>query len=303
MSSADYVEKKKKLIENSFSNCVSTVLKLLRHNCNAKISLFEGPDDKLYYRHFFSPSIRETHQFVDCHGKENVLKTINALSNDQGFIDFKNGQLIAFVDRDFDNIPIKAINNVYKTPWYSIENFCCSKEAFSNFLKMELGLQKEIAEEKKKINQLTRKYYNVFLNDLKKLEILNSWGLYQRTKGLTHSKCHFNSICVDKICQQTNCWSYLETQFSDLPPISVKKRKELLKDSIHKKPVERYRGKWILCLYTKTMKKLIEDTNKNLNKDLINTKPRTNDVTLATLVNYAICPDSLLKFLEKYNWA
>lgn len=303
MSSVDYVEEKKKLIKKSFSVCVSKVMELLRHDCNAKISLFEGPDDKLYYRRFFSIDLQKTHKFVDCNGKENVLKTINNFFYDQEFVDFKKGQLIGFVDRDFDNIPIKSVNNVYKTPWYAIENFCCCKDAFKNFLRIELGLQEEIADEKKKINQLVRKYYNVFLKDLKKLEILNSWGLYQRKKGLTHSKCHFNSICVDKICQQTNCWSYLETMFPDLPPISVKKRKELLKDPIHKKPVESYRGKWILCLYTKTMKKLIEETNKKLNDDLINTKPRTNDVTLATLVNYAICPSSLSKFLQKYNWA
>ena len=97
------------------------------------ICFFEGVHDKDYYKTHIRTICGEIED-ITCHCKANVLRMydeIHATNKDKY-------RLAYFIDRDFDDL----VNNpdIFETEGYAIENYYCSKEAFSRYMKDYLYL-------------------------------------------------------------------------------------------------------------------------------------------------------------------
>lgn len=86
----------------------------------------EGPSDKKFYYDFLNVILPEADiQFIECSGKENLLKFKNAVESYQ-WVDPPKFRYLA--DKDFDDYLGIFNEGVWKTPWYSIESYLTCAE-------------------------------------------------------------------------------------------------------------------------------------------------------------------------------
>ena len=81
--SIDYVDKKKRETEKKISDIISDITKAVSKEKDWPICLYEGPDDNIFYSHFFSESKKECHHSIVCARKSNVYKVVNQIKNNK----------------------------------------------------------------------------------------------------------------------------------------------------------------------------------------------------------------------------
>ncbi len=218
---------------------------------NAIFCFFEGVDDFHYYKRHIEKYINNEIEIIDkdCGGKDNVLQIYKRIKSSTR----KKRQILYFIDRDFEREEeLKYNNDIFVTTAYSIENYYITDNAFMDFLKLYLKLNKRccgidydsvfhyyISEREKFINQtltinawysLQTKYKDVKLNQIKKLP-----------------KRHMNNI--DKLMEMVpNSKDVLE---------DMEKEKEYLM----KNPVMNFRGKYFMEFLHKVLKNIKQYSN------------------------------------------
>ncbi|MBO7513851.1 MAG: DUF4435 domain-containing protein [Fibrobacter sp.] len=272
---------------------VSNIAKAISRESSWPICLYEGKDD-IFYSHFFSEPIKKKHHSIVCNGKTNVLNVLILLKRNKRLSQYK---IVSFVDHDYDGKPSKRRDSMYMTPCYAIENFYCSEEAFERFAQAELDIQKCINLDE--LQYLKEKYYNTFINNLKKISELNSWAYYQRKKGKNYTTASLSNINLNKVLSTEDIWKYLKELFPESIELSDADKQRLARNSMHNNPVNMYRGKWVFELYKQQIGLIIENA-KNLLKDKkIKAKPEIIGASISSLANYVPLDETLKEFLEK----
>lgn len=91
------------------------------------VCFFEGDHDKDYYKTHIRTICGEIID-IPCHCKNHVLKMYNEIHES-----YKDKYRLAyFIDRDFDELQNNP--DIFETDGYSIENYYCSREAFSRYI-------------------------------------------------------------------------------------------------------------------------------------------------------------------------
>lgn len=115
------------------------------------ICFFEGDHDKDYYKSHIRTICGDIID-IPCHCKANVLKMYKNIHSS----DHNKYRLAYFIDRDFDDL----VNNpdIFETDGYSIENYYCSKEAFSRYITDFLYIEQNSDDYNRSMDFYTKEY-------------------------------------------------------------------------------------------------------------------------------------------------
>lgn len=151
--------------------------------------LVEGENDELFYSKFLDKS---EVQIEICHGKKNVLDTIQILEdNDAG------KKYVAIVDKDYDFLLEKPFesNNLIRTDYHDIETMCISSKTFEDFSreyfkseKVENLCSKKTKNLKEHLLELARPIAELRILSIKKNYTLKFKPSGKETKELDYTK-------------------------------------------------------------------------------------------------------------------
>ncbi len=255
---------------------------------------FEGKEDSCYYisrvNIYFSKS-----EPIICNGKKNVIAIFAELEKGN-FSQFKKA---FFTDKDFDDANINQF--IFETSTYSIENYYCNRNFFSEVLKHEfkidsfdnaysncMGLfDKHFDDHNRAVLDLNAWYYavkklNPGINRSISKRIPRDFIIYDFNKGI---KINYNIQNLETIQEMQvipssedidNCKSVLKVD---------------LKNTL--------RGKFQLIFLKKFLRYLIEDANGANN--YISKKVSLNfqeDLFLSQFSQYADTPSELITYLR-----
>lgn len=255
---------------------------------------FEGNEDSCYYisriNHFFPKS-----EPIICFGKKNVIGIFTKLNNGN-FSQFKKA---FFIDRDFDS-PTN-IEGIFETSTYSIENYYCNRDTFSDIIKHEFKIE-SINNDYTECLRIFDKFFNEHNEAILELNA-TYYAIKNNNEGI---KLNINS-CIPK--------EYLDYDF----PNSIKKNysiTEILKNpKIHRIPSEydinqcksilkndlqkKLRGKFQLTFLKKLLRYLISDANgryKDISKKV--SLSFQDDLFLSQFSQYANTERELYDYLK-----
>lgn len=299
------------LIEESESYPVAwdEFLNLYKKQPDSFFCFFEGFDDTKYYGIRINSIVSNSHNSfrknINCYGKKNVLEIFRLYSNRKKF-DY--AWVAFFIDRDFDSADeLPKDERIYITPYYSIENFYVTDNAFETILRDCLGL----SEKDKDFHSILKLYNNRIKEFNNTSEELNAWIYIHRKKGskLCLRNVSFKqlySVHLDKINKHyTIRWlnEKLNIEY-EIPEKDIKAQIE--KFRIADETVV-FRGKYLLMFLRHFLVKLINECNTiNKQTDFIEQKYKitlnlseSESILLSELSNYAETPECLKLFLNK----
>jgi hypothetical protein len=103
---------------------------------------YEGKDDVKYYRiRIENISLNTNIEWFYCEGKENVIGAYEMIKKHK---EYNLNRLLFFVDKDFSEYIQNE--NIYCTPYYSIENFYTQREVVEKIFQDEFKLLKNSTE-------------------------------------------------------------------------------------------------------------------------------------------------------------
>lgn len=291
-----------------YMELISAKKKLLEDEIDM-IFFLEGKDDIKYYKERFDHYLKDkkyTYFYVE--GKENVLelRTFLRRKNESTF------QIRYIVDKDFDNTA--TADDLYVTPYYSIENFYISKKVFKDIINVNLSLNKFSKKDEKDYNMildLYQKRKNEFINALD--EVMEFY-YYQKInkvkveniKTVITKKNPLIKVALDKIIK-----NYDKDRLKKIVENSKElDREDILENDLGIKKDNRkyfYRGKYLIEFLEKFTMLLFQDANEKKNeKRVYFSEKRKNSVNvsgniLGVFSNCSETPSCLIKFLEKAN--
>ncbi|MBU3011097.1 DUF4435 domain-containing protein [Polaribacter vadi] len=277
---------------------------------------FEGNEDRSYY------SIRTKMIYTDndyfdyvCKGKGNLIK-LHQLINYHDI--YKNNNVGYFVDSDFDGKT--SIENIYTTPFYSIENFYVVENAFENILINEFNISRRcdcFKEAKLSYNNLKNKFHE-------KIVILNSWlacqadyrkenNISTRLKIESSLKSILSTDVFNKLVNpdlskinfpdQLLRLEDIEKIFNNAPKIEKAVFEKKLTEFKTLKGDEKFRGKFelrFLVSYLNRFKDEIGKKKSSIFSKKYSTSLRFEYATsVSQLTNNAITPDCLIEYLKR----
>lgn len=264
---------------------------------------FEGDDDKYYYENRINSFSSLPIIDYDCGGKENVIKIYEKINGNNNYIE---GNLY-FVDRDFDFDSNINENNIYNTPFHSIENFYTLDCVFESILHKEFkidrySLDSNIQEDYKYIVDLYRNKKNEFMENVK---LLNAWYCIQTLNGKNLSE----EIRPD--LSKLKKWKDIEDGYS-IEELMCKTKNYILLDNTNvQQEIQKnglsmegnIRGKYLEQFFVDFITTLIEEINKKniplkgkYKKIKINISSTTY---MSYFTQYAYTPECLKKYLKE----
>lgn len=151
---------------------------------NCIFCFVEGKSDTDYYFSKVKGVFGRNHLFINCYQKKFVLKMYRAIHEK----DKDTKKLAFFVDHDYDEH--LQLEHVYETECYSIENYYCYKEAFSEFLQYGLHVDIGTAEYQDAMNFYIHefeKFHNTILE-------LNAWIAVCKAKDTRGEMSHIDKL-------------------------------------------------------------------------------------------------------------
>jgi len=297
----------------AFTNFVSDYDKM--KNEIISYCFFEGDDDKRYY----NPRIKIKYKFDNlnyvCKGKDNLLKAYNLIESKN---EYNDAIKLYFVDKDFSED--LTLNNLYVTPYYSIENFYSNENVLKNILIEEFNMKSD-----SKDYELVLEYYSNLLNEFHtNIIFLNAWlynqyqvrirdGLSTRLNINEKLKSYFNpekniirdtfELNIDNI-ENLNSKEKLEEIFNEAPLISIIEIEDTIERFNEMDKTNVFRGKFELKFFIDFLKKIKEEMQKK-NSTIFDCKYKCSlDFKLinsiSVLTQYAITPNCLDDFLDKH---
>lgn len=161
----DIVEQAKEELGSGLVAYTEFVLDFKKES-NSIYCFYEGKDDRSYYS-FRATLLYDEDNFFDyiCNGKENLLKLRQLINNHKIY---SNSNIGYFVDMDFEHN--LKLDDVYITPYYSVENFFVVDDAFQKILLAEFNMVKSCDSYKKSL-ELFKKCKNIFHQEISHLNI------------------------------------------------------------------------------------------------------------------------------------
>ena len=267
---------------------------LLSKNKNILICFVEGINDSDYYLGKINTLCGEEFEIIECSSKANVLSVYEEIQK-RGF---PINDLAFFIDRDFD----EPLNNsdIFETDVYSIENYYCSKQAFTRILKYEF----KISDDEPYWDKLMSFYDVQFKQFHKATEELNAFCSILHKKSL-HSVYKIN---LEESFPQS--WAITDINHSIdtlLAQFNISE-KEISKEEViielsnlrNNDPFKVFRGKYELSFLFKILFFLVESANKKESNSIIKKKVAANlnkKRIMSALSQYADCPNHLRTYL------
>lgn len=281
-------------------SCVAfqRIIKIAGNNPDCHVLLFEGEDERYYAARIASEA---EYSSVICNGKENLIEAYNLAKQHRLLSQMK---IIGFIDKDYDaNI---TNPDIYVTPCYSIENLYCTTNVFYRILSAEFGLCQyaDVAE----CNHLYANVYEKFENDLSGISILSAWFRFQRdTESRVQAKKKLSVNVIDLAdifgSSSTRHIQYIKEKCPKSYKWTKDTKAQYLADDFHDDPISNYRGKWVLELFMKYLRPLIE-SGKSQSLGFKTQKKPTIAISgngIASLSSYADTPECLVSFLRTHG--
>lgn len=292
-----------KFAENSASVAFHSFVLLCKGRERDLFCFFEGKDSQYYAPRIKSISNRNYHP-ISCGNKKSVIEVCSWLSTHKDYKKYSKG---FFIDRDFD----KLLNddNIYETPYYSVENFYVNANCLSEILKNEFGLTEAVSEYENIMSLFDKE-----LTSYSKATLLfNAW--YASLKTKKNREGH-KSTCV-------NLEDRLPKDFLIMKIGSIHAKYDLERIrmqfphaiAVTKEDIEnelsnlncpeinfKLRGKYQFSFFYDFLRYLIDDANNN--KTILKKKTKFNvDKTnmYTQLSQYAITTDCLIRYLTKFQ--
>jgi hypothetical protein len=125
----DLVEKLREESSSEHVAYTEFILKLKRKT-DGLFCFFEGKDDNKYYGIRIKNITLQDFEYINCEGKENVIKVCELIAKKP---EYENIKTSYFIDSDYQDSA--EISNIYCLPSYSIENQYVKKSVLENILK------------------------------------------------------------------------------------------------------------------------------------------------------------------------
>lgn len=216
-------------------------------------------------------------------------------------MDYKNLNLLFFIDRDFEIDP-KYPDDIYVTPCHSIENLYVYDSVIKNFISTEMNIRRssmnvEDREDYEKALDFFTKKREEFISNI---ELLNIWYSLQSKaygKGIQPKLDKLKSIDINKKIDieylKQNTENYIE-----IDELEFKKEKKRLNED----PLSLYRGKYYAQFMVNTINILV--TKKAVELGILSKQRKIKSTIsesniISELSNYAHTPNSLKLYLEK----
>jgi hypothetical protein len=278
---------------------------------------YEGYDDTKYFSvRVKNITKKKIGSWFYCAGKDNVVNACNLIKQHSEY-DLNN--IVFFIDKDFSNNS-EIDNNIYITPYYSVENFYTTKEVLEAIVTDEFKVIKNSKENNdyEHIFEIYEKLVSDFHN---KTTFLNAWLACQNDKREKLNekrrlhiddkvKNYFRSI-VSNDLQTIQDYSDLNNinKLKEIFPYSYDIEENELNSKIDKfKQIEAakfFRGKFELQFFVSFLNRIKEELGKR--NSLIFSKKYKIDLRLefssaiSSLSQYAETPECLIEYLEKYK--
>lgn len=244
------------LREEATSDCVAYTEFMLQYKKGEDIlyCFFEGYEDRTYYT-IRIENISKTNSFCDfiCGGKDEVIKVHDLIKSNIHYKDVKTG---FFIDLDFDNYEVS--HSIYQTPFYSIENFYCTKEAFEKVILAEFKMKRT----DKDFNKCVENYLSLQEKFCSETLLFNAWlscqaDIRNSTQSSTRLKIDTKVKAVfDKIVNPdlTSIKSFEEIKEKNKLEQIFEKAPKVQDEDLHTKqqkfetinPIMFFRGKFML---------------------------------------------------------
>lgn len=270
-------------------------------NPDKLVMAVEGVDDTIFYEAMvkrYADTLEPN--FLPCDGKKAVLdlrKKLKSSKVDEGAVCF-------LIDHDFDGIRDAVPgSDLYCTPSYSIENIMVSESVLKSLLKGELKCNdKAAADDTERVCDRFQSLLRQYSNAMKDVNLF----IFVATKmhirmALNKSKISdFITISIDSI-EPKLTFEAIQTELGIETPITDESLEEHQASFENFKPIENWRGKYLLQFFHKFIDLLIEDRKKS-NPDLFNEYKK---ISFDARQNYirvfaplCVAPPCLVKFLK-----
>ena len=267
----------------------------------------EGKTDTDYYFSKVKGLVGHNHLFINCYNKKFVLRMYHVIHE----TDKDTKKLAFFVDHDYDEH--LQLEHVYETESYSIENYYCYKDAFSEFLQYGLHVDKNNAEYQEAMDFYTQefdKYHNAILE-------LNAWIAVCKAKNNRNEMIHIDkfgsSVPVDFLIKefggeykQNYDLDKLNSYYNANPQITKEEHESMISYLRGKDFYQVFRGKYELhFLYELIFYLHYKSCHKKKGEKAILDKSIVSwDINLSKWMiyysDYAFYPQSLKEFLLSY---
>lgn len=273
---------------------------------------YEGLEDKRYYGIRIRHVTKKNYENFTCGGKDNVYKAYNLIKRKN---EYKEAKTIFFVDKDF--YTHTTHNEIYCLPCYSIENLYSNTEVLKNILTHEFELSENHPDFKKtvflfeNIQNLFHSstlFFNAWLScqsDLRQmLGIKTNLKIDKTVNNYFESIVSLDLQSISDFSDLNNL-SKLEELFPEAPKVGIDKLSEKIKIYNEVDKWQNFRGKFELKLIISFLSRLKDEIGKK-KSSIFNDRHRCNlkfevATAISSLTQYALEPECLIKFLEKYK--
>lgn len=279
---------------------------------------YEGKDDTKYYRiRIENISENSNIEWFHCEGKDNVIGAYEMIKKLEDY--YNLNRLLFFVDKDFSK-PIQN-EDIYCTPYYSIENFYIQRVVVEKIFQDEFKLIKNSTENGDYLKAL-RIYDELLLKFHNETLFLNAWLACQNDKRIMKGekrrlniddklKKYFSNIIYADL---TNILDFsdlenienLKNIFPEAYDISNTEINKKLEEFKNKDYTKIFRGKFELKFLVSFLKRIKDKLGKR-NSTVFNQRYSGININIeflsaiSSLAQYAITPVCLRKYLEKYK--
>ncbi|PRY08860.1 uncharacterized protein DUF4435 [Pontibacter ummariensis] len=314
----DIIEEAKRELNSGLVAYTEFVLDY-KKNSDSIYCFYEGKEDRSYYS-FRVKMIHPETKYFDyvCNGKENTFKLYSLIQNHS---EYSSSKVAYFVDRDFD--PIASEQDIYTTPYYSVENFYVVDEAFKSILTNEFNISRQCSCYQMCID-LFKSCKELFHE---KILLLNAWLACQTDLRLEEKlntrlsidktlKNVIDSEEFDKVVMPdlktlvfpnrlTNV-SEIESIFHDAPKVPSERLSAKVAELSGMKADEVFRGKFELRFLVSFLNRLKDELGKR--KDSMFPKRYSCSLrfeyatSVSQLTNNAVTPACLLAYVRKIGY-
>lgn len=270
------------------------------------ICLVEGKDATYYRVRVNSICEGSRSKFIECGGKKQVIATRELISKNEYY---KQGKILAFVDKDFDDTLNNAL--IYETPCHSIENFYTSEVAFRTILEDEFKMNDDEADFEKCVDlyiSTQRKFHEKMLE-------LNAWIICQMNKSknefveLNLNKQHNNimrefiTISLTDVQKNYNQES-IRIKFPKAAQVTSEEIEDMIASLSSLNYQQVFRGKYEIDFLEKFLTKLILVLNdKNLYRNYFSKKRNisfraTDSELISQISQHAETPQCLTEYIK-----
>lgn len=277
---------------------------------------YEGYDDVKYYRiRIENITQKEVENWFYCNGKYNVLKAYELISQHSEY-DLK--KILFFVDKDFSE---KIENeNIYCTPYYSIENFYTSRKVIETIVKDEFKINNNTSNNND-FNRIMSFYDELISKFHNETIFFNAWLACQNDKRKLIKeerrlhiddkvKKYFNNIVhndlktIQDFSDLKNA-EKLKEIFPDAYEIETKELNNKIKEFKKLDTNKFFRGKFELQFLVSFLNRIKEELGKK-NSSVFSRRYRINlrlefSSAISTLSQYAETTKCLIKYLGKFK--